>query len=126
MVYPEAFERVWAMLPSRGINNPKKACFKAWSKRLKEGVDPADLERAASNYNLYCRQKSVLGTEYVMLGSTFFGPQERYEPFLAVTPAPAINQARKVSKEAEEDRIDARPFLAELMRTLSGAKKIPA
>jgi hypothetical protein len=122
--YPEAFERVWAMLPSRGINNPKKAAFKAWSKRLKEGVKPEDLERATSNYCLYARQKGILGTELVLMGSTFFGPQERYEPFLTVAPSPMPKPPQKAPEP--EERIDARPFLAELLKTLTGAKKIPA
>ncbi len=129
MTYPEEFERVWAMLPSRGINNPKKACFKAWSKRLKEGAKADDLERAASNYCLYARQKGITGTEHVLMGQTFFGPNERFEPFLApqkLTPTLAPTLRSKMAEIEANERIDARPFLAEILKTLTGAKKIPA
>ena len=124
MIYPEAFEKVWALLPGRGINNPKKACWKAWTKRLKEGAKPEDLERAASNYAGYARQKGIVGTEMVMMGSTFFGPQGRWEPFSRAAPSPTPKPAPKAPAEPEE-RIDARPFLAELLRGLANAKRVP-
>lgn len=139
MDYPHEFEIVWTIMPKRDLNNPKKAAFKAWKARLKEGVSQADLESAARAYYGYCKQKGIIGTDKVMMAQTFFGPNERWEAFKGGdTPATnehnleSLRPTRTTSTmspvsvtEPPEPRIDARPFIADLLRGLAESKKAP-
>lgn len=85
--YPKDFELAWAGYPDRPGAN-KKAAFKAWSARIKAGVDPNDILAGVQRYAKYCDATKTTGTRYVKQPETFFGPDEHYEQKWE-TPAPA-------------------------------------
>lgn len=54
---------------------------KAWTARLRQGVDPADILRGAENYAAWVRARGDEGTEFVKMASTFLGPSKHWEQF---------------------------------------------
>lgn len=72
------FERCWLKFPKRPGNNKKKA-YKAWCARLKEGVVVEEMEQGLDRYIRFCEDTSKVGTEYVKMAATFFGPDNHYE-----------------------------------------------
>jgi hypothetical protein len=75
--YPPEFIAVWQAYPRRD-GASKKDSFKAWSARVKAGVDPATIAKAVDRYAAYVK---AVGTEprYIKRPETFFGPGEHYE-----------------------------------------------
>ena len=75
--YAPEFEEAWAAYPKRP-GASKADAFKAWSARIKEGVDPAHLVGGVTRYANYCK---TLGTEpnFIKQPATFFGPGRHYE-----------------------------------------------
>jgi hypothetical protein len=71
------FEVAWETYPRRA-NNPKKSAKTAWDTRIKEGIEARDLLAAVDRYAAYCKAAKV-APRYVMMGSTFFGPNERWK-----------------------------------------------
>ncbi|WP_066452747.1 hypothetical protein [Castellaniella caeni] len=53
--------------------------WKAWKARLRSGVTAQELTEAVARYAAHCRFKGKVGTEHTMMGSTFFGPNERWK-----------------------------------------------
>lgn len=76
--YTPEFEEFWSHYPRRV---EKRAAFKAWKTRLKEGYKPQQLILAARNYASYCH---IQGTEqrYIKHPSTFLGPNRPFEEFI--------------------------------------------
>ncbi|ACG60326.1 gp04 putative replication protein [Iodobacter phage PhiPLPE] len=70
------FEEAWAVYPKRP-NNSKAAALKAWTARVKNGADPADMILGVKRYAKYCE---VMRTEpnFIKQASTFFGPDQHY------------------------------------------------
>jgi hypothetical protein len=126
MEYPAEFETFWQAYPKRSPDNPKIAAYKAWKTRLKEGVEAALLVACARNYHDHCRQTGKLNTEFVLMASTFLGPNRRFESFVpkAETEKKPLSTVAK-DKVPEEPRIDARPWLRELIEGLAGKKRSP-
>lgn len=96
--YTEAFEAVWERFPKRSGSNPKKKAAEAYGARLREGVDPSHLSAGVIRYAHYCFETGKLGTEFVMMAATFFGPDQHYlndwappEPEKDVAQLPARN-----------------------------------
>lgn len=77
--YTEEFEIIWKAYPKRAGGNPKKSAFKAYNARRKEGVTHDELLAGVERYNAYAKAEGKEGTEYIMHGSTFFGPNERWK-----------------------------------------------
>lgn len=77
--YPEAFESAWRALPKRLGSNSKRDAYKAWRARLREGVQAEDLRAGAERYAAHITSTRKTGTEFVMMGATFFGPGEHYK-----------------------------------------------
>ena len=75
--YPTAFEETWNAYPARSGSASKKDAFKAWSARVKAGVDPAVILAGVKRYAEYCKA-SKTEPQYVKMPSTFFGPSEHY------------------------------------------------
>lgn len=122
--YSPEFEAAWALFPKRHPDNPKPPAYRAWCARLKEGVSPELLTACVKEYAAYVRRASKEGTEFVLQGATFFGPNERwkaYEP-KPEAPRPSVAPRKPI---VEEERIDARPFLRELLAGLAKAKTSP-
>lgn len=90
--YPEAFDATWKLYPSRP-GASKKEAFKAWSARLKAGVDAFAMEVGVAKYAAYV---AAMQTEpnYIKQPATFFGPGEHYKADWTVPQAANQKQSR--------------------------------
>jgi len=82
--YTPEFEQFWQAYPQERRLD-KFAAFKNWCSRLKEGLAPGDLIRAASNYATNCRAENT-ETRYILRPTTFLGPNRRWESWLTWVP----------------------------------------
>ena len=80
-VYPDEFEACWAAYPKRLGSHSKKAAFKKWNARVNEGVATETLILCARRYADYCDAEGTLGTRYVKMAATFFGPDEHWREY---------------------------------------------
>lgn len=76
--YPPEFEATWRAYPKRTGGNPKRAAFKAWRARRREGVPADALHAGVVRYAAYVDATGKAGSEYVKQARTFFGPDEHY------------------------------------------------
>lgn len=76
--YTPEFEEAWAAYPRRPDNN-KATAFRAYSARLKNGADPAEILAGVKRYAAYCEAEGRTGTGFVKQAATFFGPDEHYK-----------------------------------------------
>jgi len=90
--YPHDFEAFWKLYP-RQIE--KRAAYKAWCTRRKEGVSSDDLILAAGNYATYCMAQGA-EPKYIKHPSTFLGPSKPYEEYVD----PEIPKAFNVYEQA--------------------------
>lgn len=121
--YSEDFELLWTAYPSRGdAENSKVAAFRCYQARIREGLAPEFLLACVKGYAEAMRQKGKIGTEFIKLASTFLGRDRHYEHY-----EPGAEPVRPAAKKpiVEEERIDARPFLRELLAGLAKAKTSP-
>lgn len=95
--YTESFSSVWKRYPNK---KAKKGAFKAWSARLKEGVSIEALTEAADNYIRELKRNRT-EAKFVMMGQTFWGPNERYADYLDMEPDP--HSQRHNVMDADED-----------------------
>ena len=72
-----AFDEIWNRYP-RKVNRAGAA--KAFKAAIQRGAQIDDLIRAVDNYATLCAGRD---TQYVMHGSTFFGPNDRWQDFLS-------------------------------------------
>ena len=79
--YSKIFEAFWSDYPRKV---EKKAAFKCWNTRLREGYKPEELILAAKNYAKECKAK---GTEqsYIKHPKTFLGPNKPFEEYLELS-----------------------------------------
>jgi len=122
--YQEAFTACWDAYPSRAGGNPKKAAYKAWVARVREGVDPDELLKATQAYAKHCRQSGRAGTEFVMMGRTFYGPNERWAEWQKKAEATEASERRRLRalERLEEDRVELSP--EERQKNLETIRKI--
>ncbi len=85
-VYPPEFEGAFGALPARHVPHPKAAAYSAWRARVREVEELFQLEAAADAYREDCERQGKAGTEFVMQAATFFGPGERWRPYLGRKP----------------------------------------
>lgn len=89
--YDPAFEEAWRLYPRRVA---KRAAYRAWQARLKDRLDDGTpitvemLTEAARAYALECRRLRR-EPQYIMHGSTFWGPSHRFADYLRGAPARA-------------------------------------
>jgi hypothetical protein len=76
--YSPDFERVWSAYPKRQGDNPKEAAFRAYKATLVKGANPAEVLRAVEHYANECKANGTAGTKFVMMASTFLGPDKRW------------------------------------------------
>ena len=76
------FKDLWANYPRK---EARKAALASYTARRREGVTHASLITAVSNYGIRVTRD---GTErqYVLMGSTFFGSNERWRDYLEAPP----------------------------------------
>jgi len=70
--YTEAFEQCWSKYPKRPGNNKREA-FACFNQRLSENVTADYLYEKTIAYKAHCDSAEKTGTDYVLLGRTFFG-----------------------------------------------------
>lgn len=85
-LYPPAFEGAFAALPRRHVSHPKADAYSAWRARVGDVEELFQLEAAADAYREDCARRDVVGTEFVMQASTFFGKHEKWKPYSGVEP----------------------------------------
>lgn len=78
-LYTDDFLRCWFKYPKRAGGNNKQLAAKAFSARLKAGNSVIDMEAGLDRYIKLIRATDRERTEYVLQGSTFFGPSNRWE-----------------------------------------------
>lgn len=89
MTEDEAFEECWKSYPKRYPPDAKKLAKKAWSVRIKSGeATPQQLLEATRRYHAHCSREGILGSRLVMMASTFYGPNGRWEPYLTLESPP--------------------------------------
>lgn len=77
--YPEDFEKVWSKYPfQRGT---KKATWKKWKNKRKNGVDNNLLVQSAKNYDKKVKYEER-EEKYVKRAETFFGPNDHWQEFI--------------------------------------------
>jgi phage replication O-like protein O len=72
------FEEAWAAYPNRSGGNSKAGALRAWNARVNAGSSPAELGAGTKRYAAYCAKEKIIGTRFVKMASTFFGPDEHY------------------------------------------------
>jgi len=68
------FERAWAVYPKRAGGNSRKEALRAWTARVRSGVDPNEMTAGVERYAEYIRATGKEGTEYVKQGARFSVP----------------------------------------------------
>jgi len=76
-----AFEEVWAAYPLRCGTNSEEAALRCYQARIKEKEEPIKILIGVKNYSLYCTEKDIVNTEFVMQGRTFLGRDKHYRSF---------------------------------------------
>lgn len=76
--YPDGFEKIWNNYPFK--RGTKKATWRKWKARRKDGISNSELLEATKNYQEHVKES---GTEerYVKYGQTFFGPDEHWREY---------------------------------------------
>ena len=96
-IYSLHFDSFWAAYPRK---TEKRAAFKVWNTRLKEGAKPDDLIMAAKNYAAEC-EKEGREPKFTKQAKTFLGPSRPYEDYLSQTeitqPEKTFDQDRAIS-----------------------------
>lgn len=78
-IYPDEFENIWREYPKREGSNSKVGAFKAWKARIRDGVQQQVMLEAVMRYRAFCEAKQIIGTEFVKLAQTFFGPNHEFD-----------------------------------------------
>lgn len=102
--YSEEFEIAWNGYPQRPGANKRKA-FKAWTARLKAGVDVASMMLGVERYAHYV---AAMRTEpqFIKQPETFFGPDEHYRSGWEVPAQARASPAAKQSRHSGFDKVD--------------------
>lgn len=76
--YPPAFEQIWEAYPRRGktkgSNDNKRAAYRQYQIRLRQGESPDEMLQGAERYAEYIRAQNAEGTPFVKQCATFLGP----------------------------------------------------
>lgn len=100
-VYPGPFARAWAVYPSREGSNPKVGAYRAFRARVKRGVDPEQLVKAAEHYRTDCEQRQAEGTAFVLEAAMFWGGKK--EPWRDFIDPPELDAQRHDPHSIPED-----------------------
>ena len=77
--YPDEFEKTWVVYPKREGGSNKSAAYRAWRSRIKQGVTAEQMHAGTLRYANFVEAKGKVGTEYVKLAATFFGPDRHFD-----------------------------------------------
>lgn len=94
--YPPDFEATHAIYPKRHVADNKRKAYMAWRARLRSGVTAEVLHAGVARYCAFCEAEGKIGTRFVLMEATFFGPDAHYlEPWtISTMAAPALNRGR--------------------------------
>ncbi len=81
-----AFALAWGAYPARP-NNSKAKALRAWTARIREGVDPAAILAGVEAYAAYVARQQT-APEFVKQAATFFGPDRHWETSYLRPPTP--------------------------------------
>ena len=81
MLTPKAFPEAWAAYPKRQGGNPRATAVRAWRARLRAGITAAEMVAGTKRYAEHCRAEGKVGTTFVLMAATFFGPDLRFRTF---------------------------------------------
>ena len=65
--------------PKREGGSPKGPALRAWTARIREGIDPTALVEGVERYRRYCDAQGMTGGRVVKHAATFFGPDRHWE-----------------------------------------------
>lgn len=80
--YPPKFEAFWSAYPR---HDEKRKAFRVWQARIRAGVKPDELVRAATLYAAKVAREGTL-PKFVKLAATFLGPDEHWKESLSTSP----------------------------------------
>lgn len=76
----ESFAEAWGIYPKRVGGNSRKAALAQFRARVLAGAEPRELVAGTRRYAAFCEADPERSQgQFVLMGSTFFGPQERYD-----------------------------------------------
>ena len=75
----ERLAELKAVYPKRAGSQPWKRAMKAANARMKDGATWTQILDGVRRYAEYCRATDKIGSEYVMMASTFCGPDEHFK-----------------------------------------------
>ena len=82
-IYPDEFEEIWEAYPDRPKDN-KKGAYRKIRQLIKSDAEQQDLLSAAENYQTEQENEDNIGTKYVKMCKTFFGPDEHYRAYINI------------------------------------------
>ena len=94
----DQFEEFWKLYPKKLA---KTSALKCWKTLIKDHTSPDDLITASKNYASAMNGKEQ---QFMLQGSTFLGPQKRYEDYIKVSPTAKISNGKPVRERS--DRFD--------------------
>lgn len=100
--YTPEFETAFGYYPKRSGGNPKKGAFRAWSARVKAGVDPKVMTEGVRRYAAFNEATEKIDTPYVMQAQTFFGPEDPPHFLEPWKPPPKKRSGSRAGVFAEE------------------------
>ena len=95
----EQFAVVWTKYPRRAGSNPRQTAQKAFLARLADGVALGVLEDATARYAAFCADAGKVGTEFVMQGQRFFGPNGGWREVWDI-PTPRVTNSPATGRQA--------------------------
>jgi hypothetical protein len=94
--YEAEFDKLWPAWKGRP-NNSKKAGLEKYIVQRRKGVSWEELRDATIAYYEYCQEEDSLGTKYMLMAQTFFGPHERWKGPWEVRPRKAREQLKQIT-----------------------------
>lgn len=104
-VDPEGFPEAWAAYPKRQGGNPRATAVRAWRARLRAGITAAEMVAGTKRYAEHCRAEGKVGTTFVLMAATFFGPDLRFRDF----PESPSDQGAQLAAAGSPLDIDTNP-----------------
>ncbi len=88
-----------SIYPKRTGSQPWKRALKAIKARMKNGATWEEIEDGICRYAEFCKTEGKTGTEFVMMASTFCGPDEHYKQLWEGSPDEAAKEAEEKHTE---------------------------
>ncbi len=100
--YTEEFEVAWREYPSRP-GSSKRAAFRAWEARIKDGAKPEDMTEGVKRYARYCEANRT-ESRFIKHAATFFGPDRHYLLEFELTRSPINGNGAPIGQKFDPTR----------------------